>query len=37
VFRGKAVMMAAEAAPAPLEAGESLVTTHVSGQIELAD
>lgn len=37
MFRGKAVMMAAEAAPAPLEAGESLVTTHVSGQIELAD
>ncbi len=37
VFRGKAVMMAADAAPAPLEAGESQVTTHVSGQIELAD
>lgn len=37
VFRGKAVMMAADAAPAPLEAGESLITTHVSGQIELAD
>ncbi|MGB4062279.1 MAG: SIMPL domain-containing protein [Azonexus sp.] len=31
------VMMVAEAAPAPLEAGESLVTTNVSGQIELAD
>jgi hypothetical protein len=30
-------MMAAEAAPAPLEAGESIVTTNVSGQIELAD
>lgn len=29
--------MVAEAAPAPLEAGESLVTTNVSGQIELAD
>lgn len=29
--------MAAEAAPMPLEAGESLVTTTVSGQIELAD
>ena len=29
--------MAAEAAPPPLEAGESLVTTTVSGQIELAD
>lgn len=35
--RGRAVMMAAEAAPAPLEAGESLITTNVSGQIELAD
>ena len=29
--------MAADAAPAPLEAGESLITTQVSGQIELAD
>jgi predicted secreted protein len=29
--------MAAEAAPMPLEAGESLLTTTVSGQIELAD
>ena len=29
--------MSAEAAPMPLEAGESLVTTTVSGQIELAD
>ena len=29
--------MAADAAPMPLEAGESLVTTTVSGQIELAD
>lgn len=29
--------MAAEAAPLPLEAGESLITTNVSGQIELAD
>lgn len=29
--------MVADAAPAPLEAGESLVTTNVSGQIELAD
>jgi hypothetical protein len=27
----------AEAAPAPLEAGESQVTTTISGQIELAD
>jgi len=34
---GRAVMMAAEAAPAPLEEGESIVTTNVSGQIELAD
>lgn len=34
---GRAVMMAAEAAPAPLEAGESVITTNVSGQIELAD
>lgn len=33
----RGVMMAAEAAPAPLEAGESLVTTNVSGQIKLAD
>lgn len=33
----RGVMMAAEAAPAPIEAGESLVTTNVSGQIELAD
>lgn len=29
--------MLAEAAPAPLEAGESLLTTNISGQIELAD
>ncbi|PKO39198.1 MAG: cyclic nucleotide-binding protein [Betaproteobacteria bacterium HGW-Betaproteobacteria-6] len=33
----RGVMMAAEAAPAPLEASESLVTTNVGGQIELAD
>lgn len=33
----RGVMMAPEAAPAPLEAGESQVTTNVSGQIELAD
>lgn len=33
----RGVMMAAEAAPAPLEAGESQVTTNVSGQIELND
>lgn len=37
VFRAAKAMMAAEAAPAPLEAGESLLTTQVSGQIELAD
>ena len=36
VFRA-ARMMAADAAPAPLEAGESLLTTQVSGQIELND
>lgn len=30
-------MLAASAAPVPMEAGESLVTTNVSGQIELAD
>lgn len=29
--------MLAEAAPAPFEAGESLLTTNISGQIELAD
>lgn len=36
VFRSTKAMLA-EAAPAPLEAGESLLTTTVSGQIELAD
>lgn len=36
VFRAAKAMMA-EAMPAPLEAGESLLTTTVSGQIELAD
>ncbi|WP_434516748.1 SIMPL domain-containing protein [Dechloromonas sp. ARDL1] len=35
--RVRAAAMMAEAAPAPLEAGESVVTTNVSGQIELAD
>lgn len=30
-------LMRADAVPAPLEAGESLVTTTISGQIELAD
>jgi len=37
VRASRAVMMAAEATPAPIEAGVSLVTTNVSGQIELAD
>lgn len=38
ILRGaRAAMMAAEAAPAPIEAGESTITTNVSGQIELAD
>ncbi|WP_374277924.1 SIMPL domain-containing protein [Azonexus sp.] len=36
VFRAMKAM-AAEAAPVPLEGGESLLTTTVSGQIELAD
>ena len=36
VFRSARAMQA-EAAPAPLEAGESLLTTTVSGQIELTD
>lgn len=36
MYRSAKVMMA-EAAPAPLEAGESLLATTVSGQIELAD
>jgi predicted secreted protein len=33
----RAAMMAAEAAPMPIEAGESTVTVNVSGQIELLD
>lgn len=38
IMRGaRAAMLAAEAAPAPIEAGESTITTNVSGQIELAD
>lgn len=37
VFRGMARAMAADAAPAPIEAGESQVTATVSGQIELSD
>lgn len=35
--RMRAAAMAAEAAPAPLEGGESRVTVHVSGRIELVD
>jgi len=37
MFRGSKGMMAAEAAPMPIEAGESQLTTTISGQIELAD
>lgn len=37
LMRATRAAMVADAAPAPLEAGESLVTTQVSGQIELAD
>ncbi len=37
IMRASRAAMGAEAAPPPLEAGESLVTTTVSGQIELAD
>jgi predicted secreted protein len=37
MLRGARGPMMAEAAAAPLEAGESLVTTTVNGQIELAD
>lgn len=36
MFRATKSMMS-EAAPMPIEAGESLVTTSISGQIELAD
>jgi predicted secreted protein len=35
--RMRAAAMAAEAAPAPLEGGESRVAVHVSGRIELVD
>lgn len=35
--RMRAAVMAAEAAPAPLEGGESRVSVHVSGRIELLD
>ena len=37
IMHASRAAMAADAAPPPLEAGESLVTTTVSGQIELAD
>lgn len=37
MLRASRAAMAADAAPPPLEAGESLLTTNVSGQIELAD
>lgn len=38
VLRGaRSAMMAADAAPTPIEAGESTITTNISGQIELAD
>ena len=37
MLRASRAAMAADAAPLPLEAGESLLTTNVSGQIELAD
>jgi uncharacterized protein YggE len=35
--RGAAMMASAEAAPMPVEAGESNITVNVSGQIELLD
>lgn len=37
MYRSSKALMAADAAPMPMEAGESLLTTTVSGQIELAD
>ena len=37
IMRSTRTAMMAEAAPAPLEAGESLLTTTISGQVELAD
>ncbi len=37
VARAAHLMQAADAAPMPIEAGESQVTTHISGQIELSD
>ena len=37
IMRSSRSAVMAEAAPAPLEAGESLLTTTISGQVELAD
>lgn len=37
MFKAARGVMMAEAAPAPMEAGESQLTTTISGQIELAD
>lgn len=38
IMRGaRAAMLAADATPAPIEAGESTITTHVTGQMELED
>jgi uncharacterized protein YggE len=37
MMRAARAMPMAEAAPAPLEAGESQMTTTIRGQIELAD
>jgi predicted secreted protein len=33
----RALLIAADAAPAPVEAGESLLTVNINGQIELSD
>ncbi|MCL2344643.1 MAG: SIMPL domain-containing protein [Desulfobulbus sp.] len=37
IFRAASPMAAAAAAPMPIEAGESQVTTYINGQIELGD
>ncbi len=37
MLRGAKMTMLAEAAPAPMEAGESQISVNISGQIELAD
>ena len=37
MLRARGAAMMAEAVPVPIEAGESLITTSISGQIELAD